>query len=183
MHQWKNDNIKSQYELQKMVAKNNGVYHFSEEELAQTNLKSKQFTSIHDPQIQRLLELAYILGTLNGIQIADTQAASSPSPVLKQTNTVQKVVVQVPVSEEKLFFVACRVRNKQDKTHYATLTLKANNEKEAESRAATEYAIKNQTLIQCRILRSYATDTMQFQFGIGMKEMNELTELGRKYLK
>lgn len=183
MYQWKNENIKSQYELQKMVAKNNGIYHFTEEELSPTNLKSKQFTSIHDPQIMRLLELAYTLGTLNGLQTADSHAEAATQQKIVQTNTIQKVVVQVPVFEEKLFFVACKVRNKQDKTHYTTLTLKARDEKEVESRATSEYAIKGQTLVQCKVLRSYATDTMQFQFGIGMKEMNELTELGRKYLK
>ncbi len=183
MYQWKNDNINGQYEMQKMVAKNNKLYHFTEEELSQTTLKSKQFTSIHDPKIQRLLELAYVLGTLNGLQLADTHADSAPQQVSKQTNTIQKVLVQVPVSEEKLYFIACKVRNKQDKTHYTTLTLKAYDEKEAESRASSEFALKGQTLIQSKVLKSYPTDTMQFQFGIGMKEMNELTELGRKYLK
>lgn len=183
MYQWKNDNIKSQYEMQKILAKNHGVYHFTEEELSQANLKSKQFSSIHDPQVQRLLELAYVLGTLNGLQLADTQADRAPEQVSKQTNTIQKVLVQVPISEEKLYFIACKVRNKQDKTHYTTLTLKANDEKEAESRAGSEFALKSQTLVQCKVLKSYPTDTMQFQFGIGMKEMKELTELGRKYLK
>lgn len=182
MYQWKNDSIKSQYDMQKMIAKNNGIHHFSEEELTALNLKAKQFTNIHDPQIVRLLELAYVLGTLNGLQLADTQVNSTPQTIVKQNNTIQKVVVQVPVSEEKLFFVACKVR-KQDKSHYATLTLKARDEGEVESRATSEYALKNQTLVQFKILKSYSTDTMQFQFGIGMKELNELTELGRKMLK
>lgn len=182
MEQWKNENLKNQYNMQKMIAKNNGKYHFKDEELSPTNLKSKQFTSIHDPQIMRLVELAYVLGTLNGLQLADAQIESIPQTIVKQNNTIQKVVVQVPVSEEKLFFVACKVR-KQEKSHYTTLTLKARDEKEVESRATSEFALKNQTLVQFKILKSYPTDTMQYQFGIGMKEMNELTELGRKMLK
>ena len=181
MAQWKNEKIKTQYDMQKMIAKNNGTQHFTEEELS-ANLKSKLFTNIHDPKTMRLIELAYILGNLNGLQTADSLLDDVPMQKIIQNNIVQKVV-EVPVSEEKLYFIACMVKNKQDKSSFTTLTLKARDEKEAESMATLEIRRKSQTLTKCKIVQSYRTDTMQYQFGIGMKEMNELTALGRKMLK
>ncbi|HCL02199.1 MAG TPA: hypothetical protein DHW61_07220 [Lachnoclostridium phytofermentans] len=183
MYEWKNNKIKSQYEMQKMVAKNNGVSSFTEEELSTLNLKSKNFTSIHDPQVKRLLELAFIRGTLNGLQIADTQSEAVSDDKKSAVFITRQVEVQKAVNEERLYFVACKIRNKQDKVVYTNLMLKARTDAEVESMSSYECSIKHQTLIQCKIVKSYGTDTMQFQFGIGTKDQTNLAALGKKMLQ
>ena len=187
MYKWKNSKINSQYELQKMMAKNNGVSPFTEEELSVSHLKTKNFSSIHDPQIKRLVELAYIRGTLNGLQTADMQLeeSSMEDSSNKKSSTViitKQVEVQKTVNEERLYFIVCKIKNRQDKVTYVNLTLKARNDADAESMAASECSLKHQTLLKCKIVKSYATDTMQFQFGIGNKEQTTLAALGKKML-
>lgn len=183
MYEWKNSKIKSQYEMQKMIAKNNGVSSFTEEELSPINLKSKQFTSIHDSEVKRLVELAYIRGTLHGLQLADTQAEELKSEKNSAVIITKQVEVEKAVNEERLYFIACKIRNRQDKVVYTNLMLKARTEKEVESMASYECSNKQQTLIQCKVVKSYGTDTMQFQFGIGNKEQTSLAALGKKMLQ
>jgi hypothetical protein len=183
MYEWKNNKIKSQYEMQKMVAKNNGVSSFTEEELSTLNLKTKNFTSIHDQQVKRLVELAYIRGTLNGLQLADTQSEVVSDEKKSAIVITKQVEVQKAVNEERLYFVACKVRNRQDKVVYTNLMLKARTDAEIESMASYECSIKHQTMIQCKIIKSYGTDTMQFQFGIGTKDQTALAALGKKMLQ
>lgn len=183
MYEWKNNKIKNQFEMQKMVAKNNGVSSFTEEELSALNLKTKNFTSIHDQQVKRLIELAYIRGTLNGLQLADTQSEVVSDEKKSAVVITKQVEVQKAVNEERLYFVACKIRNRQDKVVYTNLTLKARTDAEIESMASYECSIKHQTLIQCKIIKSYGTDTMQFQFGIGTKDQTALAALGKKMLQ
>ncbi len=183
MYEWKNKNIKSQFELQKMVAKNNSVSSFSEEELSALNLKTKNFTSIHAPEVKRLIELAFIRGTLHGLQLADTQSEIVSDEKKPAVVITKQVEVQKAVNEERLYFVACKVRNRQDKVVYTNHMLKARTDKEAESMASYECSLKHQTLIQCKLVKSYGTDTMQFQFGIGSKEQTTLAALGKRMLQ
>ena len=131
--------------------------------------------------MKRLLELAYILGRLDGIQTADSQIEEVPfskqasDAILKKTK-----VAPVATQEELLYFIVCKVKNRQDKIVYTNLALKARSETEALSLANTECGMKNQTLIEGKIIKTYGSDTMQFQFGIGTKDQTTLMALGRK---
>ncbi|MDD5937026.1 MAG: hypothetical protein PUC65_15920 [Clostridiales bacterium] len=183
MYRWKNDKIRCQYDLARMTAKNNGLTKFTEEELAVNSLKSKAFQGIHDPKTRRLIELAYILGNLNGLQTADQQLEDSPKEAIqKAAAKTTPVHTAAPVFEEKLFVVACKVKSKNDKLVYVNVITKARTDAEAENTAANEIRIKNQTMVTCKVLRSYGTDTMQFQFGIGKKEQDTLLQMAKKVL-
>jgi hypothetical protein len=184
MHTWKNDKLKSQFELQKMIAKNNRSLSFTEEELAKVDLKSTIFTSIRDPQVRKLIELAYLRGTLHGLQLADEQQGDNPQPKNSTVIITKEVKVEVekPVTEERLYFVTCKVKNKQGKNVYVNHMIKARTEADVKTMASSQCAIKEQTLIACKIVNSYGSDSMQFQFGIGSKEQESLAAIGRKYL-
>ena len=184
MYTWRNNKIKNQYDLQMMTAKNKGVQSFTSEELSVTNLKSKAFQDIKDPKTKRLIELAYTLGRLDGLLTADSQLDEVPfskqasDAILKKSNAAP-VVPQ----EELLYFLVCKVKNRQDKTVYTNLSIKARSESEAMTFANTECGMKNQTLIEGKIVKTYGPDTMQYQFGIGTKDQTTLMELGKKMLK
>lgn len=181
MYLWKNSHLKKQYDLEKVAAKNHGISPFTNEELADISLKSKAFSEIHDSKTKRLLELAFILGTLNGLQRADELLENVPKEE-KPNNSSSSVPVQPAILPECLYCLACKVKNRQEKLIYTVLTVKARGEEEAHRSAATECGMKNQTLIQCKTIKSYTADSMQFQFGIGKKELDALTALGRKLL-
>lgn len=183
MYEWKNSKIKNQYEMQKMVAKNSGTSSFTEEDLSVTNLKTKNFTNIQDSQIKKLIELAYIRGTLNGLILADTQSEETPEAKNKTVIITKQVEVQKAENEERLYFVVCKVKNRQDKVVYTNHSIKARTEAEVSSTVTYECKLKQQTLIQCKIVKSYGSDTMQFQFGIGTKDQTTLAALGKKMLQ
>lgn len=183
MYVWKNSKIKSQYEMQKMVAKNNGVSSFTDEELSITNLKSKNFTGIQDPQIKKLIELAYIRGTLNGLMLADTQSEEAPEDKKSPIIITKQVEVQKAVNEERLYFVVCKVRNREDKVVYTNHSIKARTDEEVSNMVSYECKQRHQTLIQCKIVKTYGADTMQFQFGVGTKDLTTLAALGKKMLQ
>ncbi|MBE5962960.1 MAG: hypothetical protein E7256_16540 [Lachnospiraceae bacterium] len=180
MYVWKNDKIRRQYDMEKFAAKNNGPSPFTGEELAITTLKAKAFQGIRDPKVKRMVELAYTLGTLNGLQTADQQL-----DVTDKARTAEKEAEQAKpaIMEERLYVMVCKVKNRQDKLVYTTLTLKARTDAEAETNAASECHLKGQTLIKCKAVKSFGTDSMQFQFGIGNKELTSLFEAGKKNLK
>lgn len=186
MYNWKNNKIKNQYDLQVMTAKNSGANSFTAEELSVTNLKTKNFMDIRDAQVKRLVELAYIRGRLDGLQTADDQFEDIPfskkasDAILKKNNTN---VVPTPQLEEQLYFVACKVKNRQDKIAYTSHSIKAHSDAEAQSLASTECGMRNQTLLLSKTVKTYRADTMQFQFGIGTKDESTLLELGKKMLK
>lgn len=184
MHAWKNDKLKSQYELQKMMAKNNRINSFTEDELSKVDLKSKEFTSIRDPQVRKLIELSYLRGTLHGLELADEQLDASAEPKNSTVIITKKVQVEVekPVIEERLYFIACKVKNKQDKSVYVNYMIKARTETDAVNMATSQAAMKQQRLIASKIVNSYGADTMQYQFGIGTKEQASLAAIGKKYL-
>ena len=184
MHAWKNDKLKSQYDLQKMMAKNNRSFSFTDEEMAQVDLKSKNFSSIRDPQVRKLIELSYIRGTLHGLELADEQLGDTQGPKNSTVIITKKVQVEVekPVIEERLYFIACKVKNKQDKTVYVNHMVKARTDADAENMVSAQCALKQQRLIASKVVKSYGTDTMQFQFGIGTKEQASLATVGKKYL-
>ena len=184
MHVWKNNKLKTQYELQKMIAKNNRSFSFTEEELAKVDLKSNIFTSIRDPQVRKLIELAYLRGTLYGLQLADEQLEDSPQPKDSTVIITKKIQVEVekPIMEERLYYVACKVKNKQGKNVYVNHMIKARNEADVKNMVSSQCAMKEQTLIAYKIVNSYGSDSMQFQFGIGNKEQVSLAAIGKKYL-
>lgn len=180
MYVWKNDKIRRQYDMQKIAAKNNGSSPFTNEELAVTTLKAKALQGIRDPKVKRLVELAYTLGSLNGLQTADEQLDVSDKEKIaaKETEAAKPAIM-----EERLYVMVCKVKNRQDKLVYTTHTLKARTDAEAEANTASELHLKGQTLIKCKAVKSFGTDSMQFQFGIGNKELSSLFEAGKKYLK
>lgn len=183
MYVWKNNKIKSQYDIQVMTAKNRNVTPFTTEELSVTDLKSKEFTMISDQKIKRLVELAYIRGRMDGLLTADQQIEEIPFSKQASAAILKQPSVAPVIMPEQLFFVACKVKNRQDKILYTGLAIKARSEEEAKSCAQTESGMKNQTLLTCKVVRSYGSDTMQFQFGIGTKEEASLLELGKKTLR
>lgn len=185
MYVWKNEKIRGQYDLQLMTAKNSGNSSFTQDELSVTNLKTKEFTDIKDPKLKRLIELAYIRGRLDGLYTADNQiegksyAQQASDEILKRNPNA----IATPVMEQQLYFVACKVKNRQDKVTYTSRTIKARSDAEAQTIASTECGMKNQTLLLSKTVKTYTADTMQFQFGIGSKEEASLLELGKKQLK
>lgn len=184
MHAWKNDKLKSQYELQKMMAKNNRSLSFTDNDLQSTDLKTKNFTSVRDPKVRELIELAYLRGTLHGLELADEQLLPGTEPKNSTVIITKKVEVEVerPVMEERLYFIACKVKNKQGKNVYVNHMIKARTDEDAVNMVNSQCAIKHVTLISSKIVKSFGTDTMQFQFGIGSKEQESLAAVGKKYL-
>lgn len=177
MYVWKNNQIRRQYDLEKVAAKNNGISPFTKEELAELSVKSSVFGQVHDAKTKRLIELAFVLGTLNGLKKADESLTESSN----SNSSAKKEPAKVPPAQEKLYCLACKVK-KQDKLVYTVLSLKATSEQEAKSSAVTECSMKNQTLLRCEVIKTYEKESMQFQFGIGKKELDSLACLGKKLL-
>lgn len=182
MYVWKNEKLRNQYDIQRMVAKNNGVVPYSDEELSITNIKSKPFSDITDTKVKRLVELAYILGTLGGLKTADGLLEETKKEVKQQSENVP-VKNEAPVLTDKLYILVCKAKNRQDKIVYVTHAVKAHSETDAVSAASFECGKKNQTLLQSKVVISYGSDTMQFQFGIGQKEKDTILAANKKYLK
>lgn len=189
MYIWKNSKIRKQYDLLAFTAKNDGLMKYTDEELHSTNLKAKAFQGIKDPSVRRLVELAYILGTLHGLEAADKELENSDmasesttqrSSVQKESKMTQNAAPQI--AEECLYVVVCKVKNRQDKIAYVTHCVKARGEEKAMSAASMECGMKNQTMMKGKIIKSYGSDSMQFQFGIGQKELDTLASQGKKYL-
>ncbi len=182
MHVWNNDKLRRLYDLQKISAKNHQPAPFTDEELAILTLKNKAFQQVNDPKTKRLIELAYTLGSLNGLLTADSELEAQKTPAaIKPTAQVIAPGHERPqVLEERLYVLACKVKNRQDKLVYTTTTLKARTDAEAEASAVTEFRVKNQAVVTCKVIRSFGTDTMQYQFGIGKKEMDALFAQGKK---
>lgn len=181
MYVWKNDKLRRLYDLQCISAKNHGPAPFTEAELADLTLKSKALQGIQDAKTKRLVELAYTLGCLNGLKSAD-QELDEPVPASAQSaaQVIAPGHVRPQILEERLYVLACKVKNRQDKLIYTTTALKARTDEEAESSAAAELRMKNQIAVKCKVIRSFGTDTMQYQFGIGKKEMDTLFAQGKK---
>ena len=128
-------------------------------------------------------ELAYIRGRLSGLQTADEQLESSVQENAAKTVVVTKEIeVARLVMEDRLYFIGCKIKNKQEKTVYTTMTVKARTNEDALNQVEVDCRIKHNTLIKSVIIKSYGTDTMQYQFGIGSKEVTTLTALGKKML-
>lgn len=181
MHVWNHDKLRRLYDLQKISAKNHQPAPFTDEELAVLTLKNKAFQGVSDPKVRRLLELAYTLGNLNGLLTADTELeAPKPAPIRQTAQVIAPGHERPQVMEERLYVLACKIKNRQDKLVYTTTTLKARTDAEAETAAITEFRMKNQVLVTCKVIRSFGTDTMQYQFGIGKKEMDTLFAQGKK---
>lgn len=180
MYVWKNDKLRKLYDLQRITAKNHGKAPFTEEELSVLTLKSKAFQGIQDPGTKRLIELAYTLGCLNGLKTADGEIEETPAPTRPEAQLIAPGHVRPQVLEERLYVLACRAKNHQDKLVYTTTTLRAHTDEEAESSAVTELRMKNQIALKCKVIRSFGADTMQYQFGIGQKEMDALSAQGKK---
>lgn len=181
MYVWKNDKLRKLYDLQIISAKNHGQAPFTQEELSVLNLKSKAFQNIQDAKTKRLIELAYTLGCLNGLKTADEEIGEPSSSAAKpEAQLIAPGHTRPQVLEDRLYVLACRAKNHQDKLIYTTVTLKAHTSEEAESSAAADLRLKNQIMIKCKVIRSFNTDTMQYQFGIGKKEMDSLFAQGKK---
>lgn len=182
MHVWKHEKLRTQYDLKKMTAKNHGPLPFTEEELSVLTLKNPAFRSVTDPKTLRLIELAYLLGSLDTLITADDELddAKADTKVTAASTVIAPGHERPAVLEERLYVLACKVKNRQDKLVYTTTTLKARTDEEAESAAGSEFCMKNQTLIKCKVIRSFGQDTMQYQFGIGKKELDNLFALGKK---
>lgn len=183
MYVWRNEKIRRLYDLERIASKNHGQNPFTDEELSDLSLKAKSLQSINDPKMKRIVELAYTLGRLNGLKTADGEL-EEPLPVLGKpsADVIAPGHVRPQVLEERLYILACRVKNRQDKLIYTAIALKARTESEAADNATTEFRMKNQFLTACKVIRSFGADTMQFQFGISQKELDTLAAQGKKLL-
>lgn len=186
MYQWRNNKLKNQYDLQLIAAKNKGLHSFSQEDLSITTLQTKDFTDIKDVKIKRLIELAYIRGRLNGIRTADEQLEQISIGQQLKNQIQSKQQPQTASSEsttELLYVFACKIKNANDKITYVAYAIKGHGEPEAKVTLNSKCAEKKQTILKSVIVKIFSADTMQFQFGVGTKELTTLIELGKKMMK